>query len=169
MNRIKKPSFEKLLDEAIKLKINVVDEDAEQLFYKLAGVSKLPEYEEVYVHMRNIDKDELQRRKAANETIPMKTVMPKSMKKRFLEIIAKEPMSYSGYDFTREYQVVNYSTTKTFKCYCGTTNKFEKEYKDKKGNTNIEMLDEVYCSNPDCLDPPIDGMYKQRHWYYIGK
>ena len=27
MNRVKKPSFEKLLDEAIKLKINIVDLD----------------------------------------------------------------------------------------------------------------------------------------------
>lgn len=169
MNRVKKPDFATLLEEAAKLHINVIDQDAERLFYDLAGISELPEYNETYVHLRDVSGDERKRLREGNFTIPEKTLLPKKIKKRFLEIIAEKPLSYSGYDFTREKQVVHYTTTKSFTCYCGTKNDFNREYTDNKGNKHNEILDEVYCSNPDCLNPPIEGLYSQRHWFFIGK
>ena len=169
MNKVKNPDFAKLLEEASKHHVNVTDQDAERLFFDLAGISDLPEYDATYVHLRGVDDAEKKRLRDGNFTVPQKTLMPKRLKARFLEIIADDPLGFSGYDFTREKQVVCYSEKKTFKCFCGTTNKFEKEYVDNKGITQSEQLDEVYCSNPDCLTPPIEKRYSQRHWWYIGK
>jgi len=118
-NFVEKPSLEELISEADKYGIPYFEDNQHTLFFKLAGISKLPEFEKVEVINRKVSDKELERREKNNEQIPGKTVFPKRIRKKIYKQLEKNPLSFNCYDFTNPDNDVHFTFEKRVKCHCG--------------------------------------------------
>ena len=172
IEKLEKPDFETLVDECNKYKIDCFDKGRNDLFYALAGVSKLAVFDKVGVFKRDISDREMKRREEKQEQIPQKTVYPLALKSKVLAIIAKNPLAFNGYDFTNDTQITNYTFSKKVSCFCGNTFDMVRKYKKRvsgkmetRGKELQEDVDIKYCDNPHCLK--VGNGYKQRKWIYL--
>jgi len=118
-NFVEKPSLEQLIGEADKHGIPFFEDDQHSLFFKLAGISKLPEFEKVEVINRKVSNSELEKREKNHEQIPGKTLYPKKLRKKIYKILEKNPLAFNNYDFTNPNSSVHYSFEKKVRCWCG--------------------------------------------------
>jgi len=141
------PEYADLIGEAQKYNISYAGKDREQLFADLAGVSTSPAFKDIKTYERSYSAEQLDQMKLRGMTPLRKTVFPKELEKKVLNIIGNDPNSFAGFTFRSPLSNLDYTWNDSVKCNCGKSFKMEWET-EKNGIKRTEKVEVKLC--PQC-------------------